>query len=372
MTSDSPVSAAELEHRTILRKDLVPDEAAFLDTRIPGSDRKVNYPLIGPGVSENPNQVVPVTEPHGFALGGAVMPEGVVNNLHLHFTAEVFFCFAGEWQFRWGVKGDDGEAIVRAGDVISIPTWIFRGFTSLADDAWLYTALGRDHSGGLIWAPSVIEQSAKYGMHLGADNKLIETEPGEVPDVPLAAPLSAEQLATLRTVSTEEMVTRLTTQDDLVWSTSPFLDSGLPGGGAQWASIIGYGITEDRNQRPRLTEPHGFSIGWLQFAPGTGMSLHRITDSQVLIVRTGRVRVTLNATDPVSVVLGPYDTLSVPVGAWRSIENVDDEVAQVAVITGNEARSYLEWDPAVVSAARAADVAVDPNGYLASASMLND
>ena len=181
MPADVVVTAEELTYRTILRKDLKEDRAAFLDTKIPGSEAKINYPLIGPGVSENADQVIPVTEPHGFNLGGAVMPAGVINNLHLHFTAEVFMCFAGEWQFRWGVDGADGEAIVSEGDVISIPTWIFRGFTSLTDDAWLYTALGRDDSGGLIWAPSVIEAAAKTGRHLSAAGTIIETEPGETP-----------------------------------------------------------------------------------------------------------------------------------------------------------------------------------------------
>ena len=110
MPADVVVTAEELTYRTILRKDLKEDRAAFLDTKIPGSEAKINYPLIGPGVSENADQVIPVTEPHGFNLGGAVMPAGVINNLHLHFTAEVFMCFAGEWHFRWGVDGADGEA----------------------------------------------------------------------------------------------------------------------------------------------------------------------------------------------------------------------------------------------------------------------
>src|ERR1700709_2833626 len=99
MSQDVIVTADELAHRTILRKDLRADKAAFLDTKIPGSEAKINYPLIGPGVPENAEQVVPDTEPQGFNLGGAFMPAGVVNNLHLHFTTEVFLCFAGEWQF---------------------------------------------------------------------------------------------------------------------------------------------------------------------------------------------------------------------------------------------------------------------------------
>lgn len=373
MHQDTVVSEEELTGRTIRRQDLVADQAAFLDTKIPGSDRKVNYPLIGPGVSENAEQVVPVTAPHGFNLGGASMPAGVVNNLHLHFTAEVFFCFAGEWQFRWGVDGDDGEARVRAGDIISIPTWIFRGFTSLSDDAWLYTALGRDESGGLIWAPSVMEKAAQTGMHLSADNKLIETAPGEVPEgIELAKPLNAEQLATLRRVGVEEMRTRLATQEDLKWSSSPFLDSVLPSGGAELATVIGYGLTEDRSQAPQLTEPHGFSVAWLRAEPGRGISRHRFEDSQVLIVWRGKAEVTLNSDEEaVSTDIGPYDTLSVPPGAWRSIQSVGSEPLQVAVITGNEGRTYIEWDPEVVAAAREKDLALDPNHYLAPASLLN-
>jgi quercetin dioxygenase-like cupin family protein len=372
MTTDVVVTDGELIGRTILRKDLRADRAAFLDTKIPGSENKVNYPLIGPGVSENSEQVVPVTQPHGFNLGGAVMPAGVVNNLHLHFTAEVFVCFAGEWQFRWGVDGKDGEAIVKAGDVISIPTWIFRGFTSLTDDAWLYTALGRDVSGGLIWAPSVIEKSARYGNHLGVDNKLIETAPGEYPQgVELRRPLTDAQLGTLRKVSTEQMRERLAQPEDLRWSDAPFLDSTLPGGGAQLATVVGYGLSEDRFQAPRLADPHGLTLAWLRAGPGQGVNRHRIEESEVVIVKDGRLRVTLNADDPVTVELGPYDTLSVPPGAWRRFETVGDETVLAVVITSGESRVYVEWDDEVTSAALEADVALDPNGYVAPASMLN-
>lgn len=372
MTTDVVVTPDELASRTIFRKDLKADRAAFLDTVIPGSENKINYPLIGPGVSENAEQVVPVTAPHGFNLGGAVMPAGVINNLHLHFTAEVFMCFAGRWQFRWGVEGKDGEAIVQAGDVISIPTWIFRGFTSLTDDAWLYTALGRDESGGLIWAPTVVQEAARYGNHLGMDNKLVVTAPGETPQgVQLRRPLTAEQLATLRTLSAEQMRERLATPDDLVWSDRPFLDSTLPGGGAQLATVVGYGLTEDRFQEPRLADPHGFSLAWLRADPGTGVNRHRTDEAQVVIVKDGRLKVTLNETDPVSVELGPYDTLSIPPGSWRRLQAVGDEQALAVLLTGGDSRVRLDWGPEVVSAARAAGLALDPNGYVARADMLN-
>lgn len=370
-SADPVVPAAEVQRRTIRRADLRPDRAAFLDTRIPGSERKINYPLIGPGVSENEEQVVPLDEPHGFNLGGAVMPAGVVNNLHLHFTAEVFMCLGGAWQFRWGVDGTDGEAEVADGDVISIPTWIFRGFTSKTDDAWLYTALGRDVSGGLIWAPSVIEKAARHGSFLSADNRLIQTEPGQRPDgVELIAPLSAEQLATLPKVGMAEMRQRLAKPEDLEWCDEPFLDSRLPGGGAQLALVVGYGLTQNRTQRPRLSDPHGLALAWLRANPGQGVGLHRLAESEVLIVKQGRLRVTVNRTQPISVEVGPYDAFSVPRGAWRSFEAVGDEPMQAVVLTEGDGRVYLEWDEQIVEDALAKDAVIDPNGYVAPASLL--
>ncbi|MGW3767267.1 hypothetical protein [Actinomadura verrucosospora] len=367
------VSAAELASRTILRKDLTADTAAFIDTKIPGSEGKINYPMIGPGVSENAEQAVPVTAPHGFNLGAAAMPAGVTNNLHLHFTAEVFVCMAGEWRFRWGVHGDDGEVTVRPGDVISIPTWVFRGFTSVGtDDAFLFTALGRDRSGGLIWAPSVLEKAAEYGLHLTSDNRLFKTEPGEYPQgVELKRPLTDAQLATLRRIGVEEMRTRLARPSDLRWSTAPFLDSALETGGAELAAVVGYGITEDRDQHPRLADPHGFSLARLRAATGRGMSTHAVDESQVLIVTGGRWRITLNRENPVSTELGPYDTLSIPVGAWRRFESIAPETGEMVVITGGEGRTRLRWDPAVTSLAEQQGTVIDPNGYTAAVDLLH-
>lgn len=372
MPDDVVVTPEDLQHRTIRRVDLQEDRAAFLDTKIPGSEKKINYPLIGAGVSENADQVIPVTEPHGFNLGAAVMPAGVVNNLHLHFTAEVFICLAGSWQFRWGVDGTDGEAEVSEGDVISIPTWVFRGFTSKTDDAWLYTALGRDESGGLIWAPSVIDKAAATGRFQSAAGPVIEVEPGRTPDdeIELVKPLNADQLATLRTIDVEEMRSRLATSEDLVWNEGPFLDSRLSSGGAELALVVGYGLTQDREQHPRLADPHGFSLAWLRAQPGRGVSTHRVSEAQAVIVKDGRIRVALNKEDPVSVELGEYDTLSIPKGSWRRFECLGNGPAQFVVLTEGDGRSYPEWDAEVVRRAHEKGAVLDPNGYVAELSLM--
>ena len=86
------------------------------------------------GVSQSTQQFVNLTEPHGFSLGAAGMPRGTTNSLHLHFTAEVFINFGGEFRLRWGADGSQGEYVSTDGDVISVPTWIFRGFTNEGPD----------------------------------------------------------------------------------------------------------------------------------------------------------------------------------------------------------------------------------------------
>ncbi len=176
------VTADEVARRTIRRADLVAAENSFIDCRTPGSERKLNYAIIGSGVSEG-EQFVNLTIPHGFQLGGASMPPGVNNSLHMHFTAEVFIVASGTYVFRWGRDSIDGELIGHPGDIISMPTWVFRGFSNVGgDDNFIFTILGRDHTGGLIWEPDVLRQAEGHGLLLTTDNRLIDTVVGGVRD----------------------------------------------------------------------------------------------------------------------------------------------------------------------------------------------
>ena len=97
---------------------------AFIDYRIPGCGPKKNYALIGPGVSQNPNQPVSLREQHGFQVGGVAMPPGTCNPPHMHFTAEVFICAKGKWDLHWGFNPDPLKAGIGPGDIASMPTWI--------------------------------------------------------------------------------------------------------------------------------------------------------------------------------------------------------------------------------------------------------
>ena len=379
--TDVLVEAGELERRTVRRSDWVSCNAAFIDCRTPGSDRKQNYAFIGSGVSQNADQFVNLTELHGFNLGAAGMPNGVTNNLHLHFTAEVFINFGGTFRIRWGVDGKQGEYVSTDGDVISVPTWIFRGFTNEgADDGILLTVLGQDVTGGIIWGPSVLREAEAYGLHLTADNRLIDTVAGDVvpPDVPLIKPMQQEFIDELTSYTPDEMRQRVIQPGDRRYSRRSFLCTGLPGGNADLAPGIGYGMAEDRRAVPPVHEPHSFNLAWLRATPGEGVLRHRHHETQVVTVKSGQWRVTLNdGPNAQSVVLGRQDTLSVPAGSWRSFELVEagpdaatEGTGELLVVNGGDDRIRLEWAPEVVEAAFDAGWMLDPNGYLAPVAIM--
>lgn len=374
--TDLSVSPEELQRRTILRKDWVPCSAAFIDCRTPGSDRKENYSFIGVGVSQNADQFINLQDGHGFNLGAAGMPNGVTNNLHLHFTAEVFINFGGEFQVRWGADGRQGDYLSQDGDIISVPAWIFRGFTNVGpDEGILLTVLGQDETGGIIWGPSVLQDAESHGLFLTADNRLIDTVAGDVipDDVAMIKPMDDEEIAKLDAFSEEQLRARVVQPDERIWVERPFLCSELPGGGAELNLVIGYGMSEDRRAAPRLSEPHSFNVAWLRAAVGEGMLSHRHQATQSVTVRSGRWQVTVNSGDDQrSVELGPMDTLSVPAGSWRSFQLLESTQShgELLVVTGGDGRVRLEWDEEVERAAESSGWLIDPNGYRAPRSVL--
>ena len=175
------ISNDEMEKRIVRYGELKPCKTAFIDAHTPGSDQKENFTIIGGGVSESPDQHVHISIPHGFNIGAAGQPPKCRNSLHSHRTAEVFFVLSGRWRFFWGRWGDAGEVILEQGDIINIPTGIFRGFENVGTDYGMIMAIlgGDDAGGGVIWAPQVIEDAKNHGLILSDKGKLYDTKKGE-------------------------------------------------------------------------------------------------------------------------------------------------------------------------------------------------
>lgn len=186
----------EMEKRIVRYGDLMPCKTAFIDAHTPGSDQKENFTIIGGGVSESPDQHVHIGIPHGFNIGAAGQPPKCRNSLHSHRTAEVFFVLKGRWRFFWGRYGDAGEILLEEGDIINIPTGIFRGFENVGTDYGMIMAVlgGDDAGGGVIWAPQVIDDAKDHGLVLGDNGSLYDTKKGAVlPDGVKPMPLLTEE-----------------------------------------------------------------------------------------------------------------------------------------------------------------------------------
>ncbi len=185
----------QLNARIVRYGELQPCRTAFIDAHTPGSDQKENFTIIGAGVSESPDQHVHINESPGFNIGAAGQPPRCRNSLHNHSTAEVFFVLKGRWRFFWGRYGDAGEVTLEEGDLINLPTGMFRGFENMGTDYGMIMAVlgGNDAGGGVDWAPQVIEEAADHGLVLGENGVLYDTKAGQqLPDAVAPMPLMPE------------------------------------------------------------------------------------------------------------------------------------------------------------------------------------
>ena len=287
---------ALMEQRIVRYGDLRPCFNAFIDTRSPGSEAKENFTIIGPGVSENPAQYVHITAPHGFNIGGARQPPGCVNSQHSHDTAEVFVVHSGHWRFDLGEHGDDAQVLIGPGDVISIPTKTFRGFTNVGQDSgFLFAVLGQDDPGRVLWAPDVFELAQQHGLVLLETGQLIDTVAGQaVPANARPMPVtSSSQIAALKRVSQDEA-------EGFVWRN----DDGT---GTYATAIIG--------EAGPLDWVHGFDLDRIDLAAGEPLAPLPSTTSEVVFVHRGNLEVRWPEG---AVTLSPGDTMTVPVGLDRS------------------------------------------------------
>jgi quercetin dioxygenase-like cupin family protein len=372
------ITPAELAQRFIPFSSLRSSTEAFIDYCLPESTPKFNYSLVGPGVSQNPNQPVNLREPHGFQVGGVSMPHGKTNPAHMHFTCEVFICTRGAWRIEWGFNPDRSEAQIGDGDIVSVPTWVYRGFTNIGvDDGFLFTALGGDQTGGVLWGPTTVAAAQAQGVYLTRDYRMQDTTRGAArpADNELFQPMTPAEIAALRVWPVEQMAQRIVRFADLRWSTHGLLDSSLPGCGAQLAAVVGLGMAEDRNLQAPVSNAHGVSLEWLRIPAGGRVSRHWVSEKQVLITRRGRVDLVVDTTaGAVATSLvgtdSAWDSFAVPAGEWRALHNRGDGEALLLVMSAGDARKRIHWDQDVLRQATEAGLARDANGFVAPRSFV--
>ena len=161
--------------------ELTPSTLPFVEGRIDGHKERKNYSIVGPGVAEDSQQSVKISKPHGYNLGAVSANPKNGSGLHSHTTAEVFLIYSGSWRFYWGADGKN-EIILSKGDIISMPTNMFRGFENAGDNEGLiFVVLGNDDPGIITWVPDVLIKARETGLALLDDNSLIDLRESKVP-----------------------------------------------------------------------------------------------------------------------------------------------------------------------------------------------
>lgn len=307
-----------LEERLVRYNELKPCTNAFIDTRSPGSDKKENFTIIGPGVAENPDQHVHISIPHGFNIGGARQPAGCLNSQHSHLTEEVFVVHFGAWDFISGVNADDGRIRLNKGDIISIPMDIFRGFENVGEGlGYLHAVLGSDDPGRVTWAPAVFDMAKEYGLVLLEDGSLVDTTLGEkVPEGAKVMPVTSnEEIAKHRIVGSEAMNDIIIRTDDFAWSNNTKLSQFE---GVQECALVGPSNPIEGIVATKLNWSHGFVVRGLKFAANACIANHRREEEEVLFVHQGQLEITV---DNETIVLTEGDNFTTPIGAVRRFKN---------------------------------------------------
>ena len=367
------ITQEQAQERLIKSDEYVSCTEAFLDCRLPGSVPKGNYSLIGPGVTQSENQVINLREKHGFNIGAASMPNGVTNNLHIHFSAEVFMCTYGEYTFRWGSNGEY-EYTAHEGDILSVPTWLFRGFTNTGPDgSWLFTCLGEDDTGGVIWHPDIMQAANESGMYLTKNNVLIDLEAGgKLPDdqSELMPIFPSEEFDNLRNVDFETMASRISTRSNRKFYDNALIDSVIPGHSSSISSVIGYGIMQNRNSQPPINNPHNFTMEVMKVPAGNTVGPFLIDDKMVIIQTHGKIELIFNQEQNVSVMVEKNDTYSVPAGIWRSITNNGDQDAEFIVIISGDHRKRPQFNDEILAQSRELGFTLDASGYIVKSNLV--
>ena len=311
--------------RIVRYGELVPCKTAFIDAHTPGSDQKENFTIIGGGVSESPDQHVHIAIPHGFNIGAAGQPPKCRNSLHDHNTAEVFFVLSGRWRFFWGRWGNAGEVVLEQGDIINIPTGIFRGFENIGTEYGMIMAIlgGDDAGGGVHWAPQVIEDAADHGLILGENGKLYDQKKGQsLPDGIGPMPvMQSDELSKRPELTTMDVVPNHVAR---FWDMFALSDS-------RPVNVIG--------ENGLLRDKPGFEVDFITRGSAVeNLESHRFPS--VLMPVRGHWRISW---DGGSEVLAPGDTMSVPAELNHSIIPAVTGEAALYQIKGNADPAGHTW-----------------------------
>ena len=296
--------------------ELIPSTLPFVEGRLEGHKERKNYSIVGPGVAEDSEQSVKISKAHGYNLGAVSANPKNGSGLHSHTTAEVFLIYSGKWKFYWGVDGKN-EIILGKGDIISMPTNMFRGFENAGDEEGLiFVVLGNDDPGIITWIPKVLISAKETGLALLDDNSLIDLKKNKIPTgKKLLEPISNDQLQKFDNYSLNEIEKYICRFDNQ----SKFQND--LDGGIKLIQIIGNQFC-NQSYNPLIDQNTGFNLSILKSKNGQIKDLI-FTKPTIMFSQKGLWKIKIE-NDVFEI--NSKDTFSVPLNTKLSIsvENIED------------------------------------------------
>jgi len=304
-----------MNNRLAKFEDLVPSTLPFVEGKLEGHKERKNYSIVGPGVAEDSKQFVKIAMPHSFNLGAVSALPKNGSGLHSHTTAEVFIIYSGKWRFYWGAEGKD-ETILSAGDIISMPTNMFRGFENAGNkEGLIFVVLGGDDPGIITWVPSILEKAKQTGMALLNDNSLIDLSLNEIPkDKSLLKPISSEEIKKFDNYKLNELEKYICKFSDRInYENKINEDFNL-------IQVLG-GTFQDKKFNPVINQNTGFNFSILKAKKGKLENL-KFLKPTIMFSQKGSWQIKI---DDFLMKLNPRDTISIPINSQVNIEINNDE-----------------------------------------------
>ena len=312
-----------MNNRLAKFEDLVPSTLPFVEGKLEGHKERKNYSIVGPGVAEDSKQFVKIATPHSFNLGAVSALPKNGSGLHSHTTAEVFIIYSGKWRVYWGAEGKD-ETILTAGDIISMPTNMFRGFENAGNkEGLIFVVLGGDDPGIITWVPSVLEKANQTGMAILNDNSLIDLSKNDIPkDKYLLEPISSEQIKKFDNYNLNELEKFICKFSDRIkYENKINEDFNL-------LQILGESF-QDKKFNPVINHNTGFNLSILKAKKGKLENL-KFLKPTIMFSQKGSWQIKF---EDFELKLNPKDTISIPVNSKVTIEINEQEESLLNCVT---------------------------------------
>ena len=303
--------------------DLVPSTLPFVEGKLEGHKERKNYSIVGPGVAEDSKQFVKIAMPHSFNLGAVSALPKNGSGLHSHTTAEVFIIYSGNWRFYWGAEGKD-ETILSAGDIISMPTNMFRGFENAGNkEGLIFVVLGGDDPGIITWVPSVLEKAKQTGMALLNDNSLIDLSINDIPkNKSLLEPISSEEIKKFDNYKLNELEKYICKFSDRTNYENKINEN------FNLIQILG-DTFQGKKFNPIINQNTGFNLSTLKAKKGKLENL-KFLKPTIMFSQKGSWQIKI---DDFLMKVNARDTISIPINSQVNIEINDDEESLLNCVT---------------------------------------